>query len=946
MSTSLASPLPGRVSRWRALLRIARRDARRHLGRSVLVAVLVGLPVLLLSGLSVVVRSAIPEPAEVAAQLLPAAGQALLEVRTPGTPVIQSVDGQNWDWGDTAGTGSQGATVARYQDAADPRLAARVAALVPAGDRLVQEVARSAPPGGLRSGDRAIEASLHEVSDAAALRGALDVVSGRAPQARTEVLVSRWLARSENIHVGDQLTLRYAGRSGPDTFQVVGLADGAGLVRDARVIGLPGALLPPRGSDTWPYSDLTVTWQALGPAPLSWDTVLGLNQLGVTALSRVVVADPPPPERVPYERNGSWGVALQEALFVAVTVGLMLLQVALLAGPAVAVGARRNQHTLALLAAIGADRRHLRAVVLASAAVVGLVGCTVAAAAGTALGRLGLVALERWADTPFPGFHVHLLDLCALVAVGALTALAAALLPARQAARLDVIAALTGRRGTPPPHVAVPLAGLVLAVAGGVAAVIGSVHRSAGFVLLGVAVSGAGLLLMSGGVVALAARAAHLLPLAPRLALRDALRNRSRTAPAVAAVMAAIAGGVAITVLTAATDEKDRRDYVPFAVPGTARVALSQQLNLDAGPVPPDRQEQLDAVVRSVAAGARRALPGTSAVPMRTVANAPVSALPAPGAACPYPSPDALGYPDPTAQQIAAREKDPRCVVRRLPGQVGSDDRPLVDDGTALGVLTGSDVSAARAALAAGRIVVFDERLVWPDGRVHLNVSRDDSGRGQSTPAASPPDAFPATVVRLAHPYSGPVLPPSVAARAELPVTIEYVLLTTPATSQAARARVTADVVDVGLGRLEVEQGYHSNYTPGLIAATVAMVVIAFVGTVTAVGLALAEGRTEAIAFAAVGAGPGLRRRLAAAQAGVISVLGTSAGVAGGLLVGYVLTTLSADPATSGPAVGLATALARAWPYLAGLALGPLLMALAASFVFTRTALPLPRRVQ
>ena len=122
-----------------------------------------------------------------------------------------------------------------------------------------------------------------------------------------------------------------------------------------------------------------------------------------------------------------------------------------------------------------------------------------------------------------------------------------------------MIAALTGRRGAPAPHVAVPLAGLVLAVAGGIVAVIGSGHRSSGAVLLGVAGSAVGLLL-SGGFVALAASAAHLLPLAPRLALRDAVRNRGRTAPAVAAVMAAIAGGVAITLFTAASDEKDRRD--------------------------------------------------------------------------------------------------------------------------------------------------------------------------------------------------------------------------------------------------------------------------------------------------------------------------------------------------------------------------------------------------
>ncbi len=532
------------------------------------------------------------------------------------------------------------------------------------------------------------------------------------------------------------------------------------------------------------------------------------------------------------------------------------------------------------------------------------------------------------------------LDLAGLVAVGTLTALAAAVLPARRAARLDVLAALTGRRGSPPPHAAVPLTGLVLAVVGDAVAVIGSRHRSGMTVLLGVAGSVVGLLLMSGGIVALTARAAHLMPPAPRLALRDALRNRGRTAPAVAAVMAAVAGGVGVLLYTAANDEQARRAYVAPTLPGTAIVTLTQPVDLGAAPVSRDRQQRLDATVRTVADAARRGIPGTAAVPVR-LAGSPdgfVSAVPTPADACPVPPEDHL-----PAEQAAGYEKDPRCQDQQLPGQVGVDQRPLVDDGTALRLLTGSD--AARTALAAGRVVVFDDALLWPDGRVHLSVVRN-SDQAPQAPRPTPGDAFPATVVHLEHPYSAPVLPPSVAARAKLPVTVGSVLLDTRAISQTAEERATAAVLDSGLGALQVEHGYRYEYTPGLIALTVAMVVIAFVGTITAVGLALAEGRTDAMAYAAVGASPGLRRRLAAAQAAVISLLGGLAGVAGGLLVGYVMgnmTDLSVDVAD--PPVGLGSELATAWPYLVVLALGPVLMALAASFVFTRTSLPLPRRV-
>ena len=669
--------------------------------------------------------------------------------------------------------------------------------------------------------------------------------------------------------------------------------------------------------------------------------MLGLNRLGVTALSRAVIADPPPPDGVPYMQSERSGETLQEALFAAVTIGLMLLQVALLAGPAIAVGARRNQHTLALLAASGADRRHLRAVVLGSAGVVGLVGCTAAAAAGIALGRLGMIALERSAPSSFPGTHLHLLDLTALVAVGTLTALAAAVLPARRAARVDVIAALRGRRGAPAPHVAVPLAGLVLAVAGGVVAVIGSGHRSSGAVLLGVAGSAVGLLLLSGGFVALAARAAHLLPLAPRLALRDAVRNRGRTAPAVAAVMAAIAGGVAITLFTAASDEKDRRDYVPFAVPGTAWVSLTQGLELGAGPVRTDRQEQLETVLRTVATGARRALPGTSAVPMRTGSGRP-----------------GVGAADPG-------DRVPRFC--RGTGHSGAGHR--AGDGSPL--LAGAAARRGRRGRpAAGR---RRERARRPHrirrhgrterarGRAGRRLRREAGVAGRPGPPqrSERHGGRPAThsAGRLAGsglpgharpaepPWSAPFCRPLVAARAKLPVAVHYVLLTNPPASTAAEERATAAVVDTGLGFLDVEHGYRNNYAPGLVATTVAMVVIAFVGTVTAVGLALAEGRTEAIAYAAVGASPGLRR---------VSPLPRPASSRSS--AGWPGSPEDSSSGTSWPTSAPSPSLppgrrsdsatnCEGLAYLAALALGPVLMALAASFVFTRTTLPLPRRV-
>ena len=55
-----------------------------------------------------------------------------------------------------------------------------------------------------------------------------------------------------------------------------------------------------------------------------------------------------------------------------------------------------------------------------------------------------------------------------------------------------------------------------------------------------------GLVLCTPALVGLIARIGRILPLAPRIALRDAARNRAAAAPAISAVMAAVAGSVAL----------------------------------------------------------------------------------------------------------------------------------------------------------------------------------------------------------------------------------------------------------------------------------------------------------------------------------------------------------------------------------------------------------------
>jgi putative ABC transport system permease protein len=84
---------------------------------------------------------------------------------------------------------------------------------------------------------------------------------------------------------------------------------------------------------------------------------------------------------------------------------------------------------------------------------------------------------------------------------------------------------------------------------------------------------------------------ARRLPLAGRLAVRDATRNRTRTAPAVAAVMATVAGVTVLAIANASDTAQAERDYLPRTAMGTATVEL-----LEAD------EEGWDAVARAVEA--------------------------------------------------------------------------------------------------------------------------------------------------------------------------------------------------------------------------------------------------------------------------------------------------------------------------------------------------------
>ncbi|MDX6205561.1 MAG: putative transport system permease protein [Frankiales bacterium] len=143
--------------------------------------------------------------------------------------------------------------------------------------------------------------------------------------------------------------------------------------------------------------------------------------------------------------------------------GLALLEAILMAGAAFAVGARRSQRDLALVGATGGDAGQIQGIVLAGGLVLGLVGGAAGSVIGLGLAEALLPFAPRISGHVYVGTHPRVIELVGAAGLGLLTGVIAAWLPARGAARASILASLSGRRGV--VRSSAPLTGLAVATA-------------------------------------------------------------------------------------------------------------------------------------------------------------------------------------------------------------------------------------------------------------------------------------------------------------------------------------------------------------------------------------------------------------------------------------------------------------------------------------------------
>jgi putative ABC transport system permease protein len=765
--------------------------------------------------------------------------------------------------------------------------------------------------------------------------GYVKVLQGRAPQTPYEAA----LTKQASLRLGQGLGGKITSTDGLRSYSVVGLVEFPSLLEQA-VLFAPIAEENPKGFQLFDRS-----WLVHTPTPVSWAEVRTYNESGMTIASREVFVNPPPAQEVPSQYTA--GLRPQELAVGVIVAGLALLEIVLLAGPAFAVSARRRQRQLALVAANGGTPAHVRRIVLADGVVLGVVG----AFAGIVLG-IGAAFLARpfvedlLAHSRAGGYRVFPTALLTIAVLAVVTGVLAALVPAFVTARQNVISSLAGRRGATRSKKRWIVLGVVMVAVGSASVLSGSFAISAWVMLAGLVVGELGLVLCTPALVGLIARLGRLLPLAPRIALRDAARNRAAAAPAISAVMAAVAGSVAIGLYLDSDVAQQKATYQASAPLGTVTIFLPGLSDDPAAPKPASRAA-IESTLHST-------LPVLDIRPVQgfgcaSSANEPQMCdlrmeLPT-DLICPYLQVLQTGARAVTAAEQRAAKTDPRCAEATLWNQYAA----TVDDGSALALLTGAsaaDVSAATAVLRAGGVVVTDARYIR-DGKTTFAVINTNPTNGKDPSFGAPRMSFPAYLLTTGVRGAMPIVSPGAIAKAGFTMRADSRLIasTSRMPTQAEDDRFQQQLRNLGVGGGGIERGPGTQIPVDLwiIMAAAALITLGAAGIGT--GLAAADGRADLSTLAAVGASPRLRRGLSLSQSTVIAGLGSVLGAAAGLGAGIaVLVALNQRYADIWPG-RTPTPIAIPWLSLtAALFVVPFVAILGAGML-TRSHLPIERRI-
>ncbi|MFI0987719.1 ABC transporter permease [Streptomyces exfoliatus] len=875
---------------WRAAIRIARRDAWRSKGRSALVLAMIALPILGVSGLDLTYRSSELSPAERVERSMGAADAIFRDAQVEGVPILQDP------------LGEMHTPAKDYKDQAWPNGRTDVTKAIPAGSTVLTD--RSGPAK-LTTAHGLLTTDVRELKASDPItRGITTLLSGRYPEKSDEVMATSHFLEVSGLSVGSTLSARNFDR----TYRIVGSYELPDALGTAQVNALPGAFLVPYAKAVeksgLPAPDNSTAYLVKKSGGFTWNTVQQINTKGVAVTSRAVLLDPPAESEVPLYAKEGWGAwdsspgaDAAELAAVGTVVGLAMLEICLLAGPAFAVGARRSRRQLGLVGANGGARSHIRAIVLSGGLVIGVAAAVIGTVLAVVLTLALQPVLEDMMKQRFGAFDVRPLELLGIALLAVLTGLLAAIVPAVTASRQTVLASLTGRRGVRRSSRVLPLIGLAAVLLGGAIALFGSIVTES-FVIVagGSAIAELGVVAMTPALVGLFGRTGRWLPLSPRLALRDAVRNRGRTAPAVAAVLAAVAGTVAVSTFMASSEAQNRAAYEARLPHGAVSTFVMEEGGRDVPAVREAVQRYLPVDVRAdverVSVGKPGCDPwggggqdcGRYEVVLPKANECPLYATALPGAG----DPSEKYTPDQRRKMIT---EDWRCAQSSGGGWVSVDGGLLVGDAKVLQVLGVDDPGAVKA-LAEGKIVSFSRAEIDKNGTVGIkqvtDIAAADKAMEKGLPAPGKVSSVPAYLVPEGQESYGVrlLMTPATAKAAglaTLPAGAYFSTERMPGTEE--RQKLDGELAKLGSNvDLHVEQGFVNDDSLFVIALAVFAGLVTIGAAGIATGLAQADAEADLKTLAAVGAPPRVRRTLSGFQCGVVAAMGVILGSAAGVL--------------------------------------------------------------
>jgi putative ABC transport system permease protein len=852
------------VSSARAVGRLAWWGVRRQRLRSLVIVLMLAVPVAAGVTLDVVWSS---EHTTVAVATDELAGRA------------SSVIGPQWEFG---------------QGAFESRTVTRLpAGSIPPGDRAVLEVQST---GLLYSADRTSTPQANVVGvdlRTGVFAGTLSVRSGHAPTTTSEVALTESLAGALHVASGSTVDV-----SGSDlTLRVTGIIANR-YQRGAQTAYVLPEIAGPLTS-AGPYGAATSSWLVTGPVSLNGEQGR-INGAGLQAVPRdQIVADlggvaghPLPGTSVPLTDPG---------LVHGLVGGMIILEVALLAGPAFAIGARRRRHQLATLSVVGARPADLVGVALVDGILLGLVAGVGGLIAGVALSGAIVAGQRTWSSHLPDDLTVHGWAVAGVAALAVVAGLLAAIPSAWRAAARD--RAEPGRGGDRRRFLGLrPTSGLGLLavlIAIGLAGTNLDATSGGPEALFAAAAFGEiGLALLAPEILSLAARFADRSPIWPRLALRDAARQHSAAVPAVAAIIAVVAATTAALVAGASYAAHDRAGYTPYSIVGDAQTPIG------AGQ---------QAAATTAVAELRRTLPPSSVVlDLKALATCGTAAHTAhcPGAlvqpatitGCPPVHEILQGNSGAEVLGAGLSSEASRSCADRSGDELYLNTDPLnpvvvvADGATGAALVGGSAGTATRAALDEGRAVAFSPGIVG-EGRVSLTLGGRYRGTFRLPAVLVDNPGVPSTVATI-------ILPPSLAGRipvgvAPLTIYVKHAAALPSGTVAAANN----DLARLGLDPLAVETGFDDSLNRQLLVVALADLGLTIAAAVTSTALIALDNQADLLILEALGAAARGRRRLAAVRAGLLCLIGALFGAVAGIIPGIGLVWRLRHITTTGPGI-------------------------------------------